>query len=200
MNEPFFIETIKVVDGKFLNLSYHMDRMNATMIAFFNTTMFVELWIGDIPEELRTGVVKCRITYSYRSVNVEYERYQTRKISNLKLVNADNVDYSYKYADRNILTSLTQQKGGCDDILIVKNGCITDTSYSNVVFENSSGLYTPCTCLLAGTKRRQLLQDNLIRETNIRIDDLGDYDKLHIVNAMIDLSDHVNIDVTNIKL
>lgn len=198
MNEPYFIETIKVVDGQFLNLSYHMERMNATMIAFFNTTMFVELWIGDIPEELRTGVVKCRIIYSYRSVNVEYERYYIRRINTLKLVYTDSLDYSFKYADRNSLNSLLQQKDDCDDILIVKNGYITDTSYSNVVFEDASGLYTPSTCLLAGTKRKQLLKKGIIKQAEIRAEDIPKYSKLHIINAMIDLHDNVKLNISDL--
>lgn len=198
MNEPYFIETIKVVDGQFLNLSYHMERMNATMITFFNTTMFVELWIGDIPEELRTGVVKCRIIYSYRSVNVEYERYYIRRINTLKLVYTDSLDYSFKYADRNSLNSLLQQKDDCDDILIVKNGYITDTSYSNVVFEDASGLYTPSTCLLAGTKRKQLLKKGIIKQAEIREEDIPKYSKLHIINAMIDLHDNVKLNISDL--
>ena len=198
MNEPYFIETIKVVDGKFLNLPYHMERMNATMIAFFNTTIFVELWIGDIPEELRTGVVKCRIIYSYRNVKVEYERYQIRKISSLKLVSADNLDYSFKYADRSSLNTLLEQKGDCDDILIVKDGYITDTSYSNVVFENASGLYTPSTYLLAGTKRKYLLDKGIINQAEIKVEDIQKYNKLHIINAMIDLQDNVKLDISGL--
>lgn len=198
MNEPYFIETIKVVDGKFLNLPYHMERMDATMIAFFNTTMFVELWIGDIPEELRTDVVKCRIIYSLRSVKVEYERYQLRKISSLKLVNADNLDYPFKYADRTCFNFLLGQKGNCDDILIVKDGYITDTSYSNVVFENASGLYTPSTYLLAGTKRKQLLEKGIIKQAEIRVEDIQKYNKLHIINAMIDLHDNVKLDIVDL--
>ncbi|MFV0417385.1 MAG: aminotransferase class IV [Dysgonomonas sp.] len=198
MNEPYFLETIKVVDGKFLNLPYHMERMNATMIAFFNTTMFVELWIGDIPEELRTGVVKCRILYSYRSVKVEYERYQIRKIRSLKLVNVHDLDYSFKYADRTSLNILLQQKGDCDDILIVKDGYITDTSYSNVVFEDAYGLYTPSTCLLAGTKRKQLLEQGVIKQAEIMVGDIRKYNKLHIINAMIDLQDNVKLDIVDL--
>lgn len=198
MNKPYFLETIKVVDGKFLNLPYHMERMNATMAAFFNTTIFVELWVGDIPEELRKGVVKCRILYSHRSVNVEYERYHIRKIDKLKLVHTNYLDYSFKYADRTNLNTLLQQKGDCDDILIVKDGCITDTSYSNVVFENASGLYTPSICLLAGTKRKQLLDEGIIKQAEIRVEDIQKYNKLHIINAMIDLQDNVKLDIINL--
>lgn len=195
MNKPYFIETIKVVDGRFLNLTYHMDRMNRTMISFFNTTMFVELWIGDIPEELRTGVVKCRITYSHCSVNVEYERYHMRKVNSLKLTEDNSIDYSFKYADRSSLIRLLEQKGDCDDILIVNDGFITDTSYTNIVLKNSSGLYTPSTCLLAGTKRQLLIDRGFVKEKDIHLADLQRYDQLYLINAMIDIEDNVSIPV-----
>lgn len=198
MSEPYFIETIKVMDGKFLNLSSHMDRMNRTMISFFNTTMFVEFWIGDIPEELRSGLVKCRVIYSYRSVKVEYERYHLRKIDSLKLVEDDLIDYSFKYADRSRLNSLLSQKGNCNDILIVKGGRITDTSYTNVVLKNPSGFYTPFTYLLAGTKRRLLLERGIIREKDLKAEDLVKYDRVYLINAMIDLEDEISIPVSSL--
>ncbi|MBK5720054.1 aminotransferase class IV [Dysgonomonas sp. Marseille-P4677] len=199
MKEPYFIETIKVIDGKFLNLPYHMDRMNHTMISFFNTSMFVELWIGDIPPELRIGVVKCRIVYSYCSVRVEYERYNLREIKRLKLVTDNTLDYSFKYKDRERINSLLDQRQDCDDILIVKNGFITDTSFSNVVFQNEYGLYTPSSYLLAGTKRRKLLETGAIKETEIRKDDISNYFKLYLINAMIDIEDHISIDISSIS-
>lgn len=199
MTEPFFIETIKVVDGKFLNLSYHMDRMNRTMISFFNTTMFVELWIGDIPQELRVGLVKCRIVYSYRSVQVEYERYNFREIKSLKLVTDNTIDYSFKYKDRTAINSLYAIKEGCDDILIIKDGFITDTSFANVVFENESGLYTPSTYLLAGTKRNQLLKEGVIKEAEIQEENIRDYSKLYLINAMIDIEDDISLDISAIS-
>lgn len=198
MNKPYFIETIKVLDGKFLHLPYHMERMNRTMISFFNTTMFVELWKGDIPHELHTGLVKCRVIYSYCSVRVEYERYDLRRINSLKLVTDDTIDYSFKYADRTEFNALLSQKGDCDEILIVKGGHITDTSFSNIVLENSSGLYTPSTYLLEGTKRKQLLDNGIIREKEIRADNLKDYNKLYLVNAMIDLEDKICVDTAHI--
>lgn len=198
MNEPYFIETIKVLDGKFLHLPYHMERMNRTMVSFFNTTMFVELWKGDIPHELQTGLIKCRVVYSYCSVRVEYERYNPRQINSLKLVEDNTIDYSFKYADRTVLNALLSQKGDCDEVLIVKDGRITDTSFSNVVFENSSGFYTPSTYLLEGTKRKQLLDSGIIREREIGIQDLGDYNKLYLINAMIDLEDKIYVDIAHI--
>ncbi|WP_108822734.1 aminotransferase class IV [Dysgonomonas sp. Marseille-P4361] len=194
-NEPFFIETIKVVDGKFLNLAYHMDRMNRTMITFFNTTMFVELWKGDIPEALQSGVTKCRIVYSYSYVKTEYEPYHYPQLNSLKLVEGGDIDYSFKFADRSVLQTLLLKKEDCSEILIIKDGHITDTSFSNVVLEDRTGLYTPSTYLLGGTKRKQLLDKGIVKEKKIRVEDIHDYSKLYLINAMIDLEDTVCVDI-----
>ena len=198
MKEPCFIETIKVVDGKFLNLPYHMERMNHTMTSFFNTTIFVELWMGDIPEELRSGITKCRVTYSYRFVNVEYERYHFRQIDSLKLIEDNTIDYSFKYADRSHINSLLEHKGNCDDILIIRNGYVTDTSYTNVVFENSSGLFTPTTYLLAGTKRKKLLEKGIVREVPVSLQDITKYDRIYLINAMIDPDDNISMNINDL--
>ncbi len=57
-------------------------------------------------------------------------------------------------------------KKTADDIIITKNGNITDSSFSNLVFESSDGaLFTPETYLLeGGTKRKFLLKNGIIRE------------------------------------
>ena len=66
-------------------------------------------------------------------LSITFTAYRRKKIDSLKLMEAD-VAYSFKYSDRSVLNTLLQEKGDCDEILIVKNSCITDTSFSNVVF------------------------------------------------------------------
>lgn len=49
-------------------------------------------------------------------------------------------------------------------MLIVRDGWVTDTSFTNVVFEDAGGgLYTPETCLLEGTRRQSLLDEGRIQ-------------------------------------
>lgn len=194
-----FSEVIKVYNGEFINLSFHIDRMNRTTLFFFGTLCTISLQEKDIPMEYRTGIVKCRIVYSDQIIEVKYEQYQFRQINNLKLVYSDSIDYSFKYTDRSHLNVLLSQKDGCDEILIVKNGYITDTSFSNVVLENETGFFTPSTYLLAGTKRQLLIQKEHIKETEIKVQDINLYSKLYIINAMIDLEDNLCIDTSSIK-
>ena len=64
-----------------------------------------------------------------------------REIRSLKVVVDDRIDYSFKSADRSSLNRLTAQKGDCDEIIIVKNGLVTDTSFTNIaVFDGEQWL------------------------------------------------------------
>ena len=124
--------------------------------------------------------------------------YTPRKINTLRLVDGHDIDYALKYADRSALERLREMRDSCDDILIVKDGCLTDTSYSNIVLENSHGLFTPDTCLLNGVRRRHLLATGQIRETRITPADLSTYNRLYLINALLDISDNISLPVTNI--
>jgi 4-amino-4-deoxychorismate lyase len=92
-----------------------------------------------------------------------------------------------------------EMRGDCDDILIVKRGMVTDSSYSNVVFRGSYGNWvTPATYLLPGTRRASLIQQGLISETDISINDITKYTELKLINAMMGLDDTEGIPVKNI--
>ena len=80
----------------------------------------------------------------------------------------------------------------------MKQGQITDTSFSNVVFRACDGLYTPSAFLLNGTRRQRLLREGIVREREIRVADLTRYQGVFLINAMIDLSDRVYVPVERI--
>ena len=111
-----------------------------------------------------------------------------------------DVVYSFKFSDRSLLNTLLQEKGDCDEILIVKNGCITDTSYSNVVFSKDDQFFTPDSYLLNGTKRQQLLRERKIRETRVTVSNLHYFDKVYLINAMLNIEDSAGLSVEKIVL
>jgi 4-amino-4-deoxychorismate lyase len=92
--------------------------------------------------------------------------YRPAVVRTLKVVHADDIDYSLKYLDRTCLTGLID-RGVADDVLIVKNGFVTDTSYSNIVFTDGLRWIMPDTPLLRGTMREKLLIEGTIREKKI---------------------------------
>lgn len=71
---------------------------------------------------------------------------------------SDTIDYRYKSTDRKELEALYALRGNQDDVLIVRNNLLTDTSIANVALEKEGVWYTPRTPLLKGTKRALLLE------------------------------------------
>jgi 4-amino-4-deoxychorismate lyase len=173
--------------------------MNRSRMEFFGCTEIIDLKdIVSVPGYLTDDVYKCRIIYNPDIESVEFERYKPKKIQTLKIVECNDIDYSYKFADRSVFAELQKQRDGCDDILIVKNGFITDTSFSNIVFFDGEKPVTPSTPLLKGTMREKLIKDGKISESDICLKDLQKFQSVKLINAMLDLDDTESIDVNNI--
>lgn len=187
-----YIETVRVCDGKFENTEEHTARMRR---AIGKTHAFPP----EVPQAFRQGRVKCRILYDAAAVKeVTFAHYTLPSIKSLRVVECADIDYRKKYADRSRLNKLMGRRGACDDILITRNGVVTDTSFCNVVFENAEGLFTPDTPLLEGTKRGLLLKKGVIKERRITVADIPKYDRVRLINAMLDLEDNMNVDTNKI--
>lgn len=181
-----FIETVCLEDGCILRTSYHNARMNAVRKELFSTikSIRIEDWIDlDICFQQRT---RCRILYEKDIVKVEYFPYHLRKVQTLKLIKVkDNFDYHFKYANRSELDALFGLRGIADEILIVREGRITDTSIGNVALFDGESWFTPAFPLLKGTHRQFLLDSGQIFERDICAEKLCDYMSIRIFNAMI---------------
>jgi 4-amino-4-deoxychorismate lyase len=153
--------------------------------------------IISVPDEFRTGVVKCRIAYAREIEQIEFIPYMKPAISKLRLVISDEITYDHKMSDRSALAALFSKRGDADDILIVKHGMITDTSIANVAFFDGSRWLTPARPLLCGTKRQKLIDENAIAEADIRVPDLQHFERASCINAMLDL-DEVSLPVSAI--
>lgn len=201
MNEVF-VETIRIECGKIHNSDLHERRMAETACYHFSTTPKLPADIvASIPQNLKHERVKCRVLYSDEVLSVEYHLYEPKPITSLQLVYDDTITYRYKSTNRSNLLKLLEQRGGADDIIIVKHGKITDSSYSNLVFEAHNGeLFTPSTYLLYGTKRQALLSENVISEREITPDDLYLYNRVFFINAMLDLEDNISVQISEIRV
>lgn len=82
---------------------------------------------------------KCRVVYGRDIGKVEYIPYVRRRIEKVGVIRDDAIDYSYKYTDRSRLNILLRDSG-CDEIVIVRRGLVTDASAFNLVFESADGL------------------------------------------------------------
>lgn len=184
-----FIETIKIENGRIVNLDLHTERAYNTVYHHFQIKRLFD-FESLIPKEItyNEGIYKLRIIYSSDIETFSITPYEPRSVKSLKVVDGSMIEYGFKYEDRHALESLRAQRGECDEILIVKNGFITDTSYSNILFSDGERIFTPTTFILNGTKRRELLLSGLIHEKVMRIEDIHLYRTCWMINAMLDIS------------
>lgn len=181
-------ETIKLEDGSLHNLVYHNERINKSREELFGVKEKIDLKnILFVPQNCLSGIYKCRVTYNQEIIKIEWEKYVPKKIEKLIVVNNNEIEYSYKYSDRKIFNQLKREvnSGPNDDILIVKKGFVTDTSYSNIVFFDNNNWFTPAKPLLKGVQRRRLLANCLIQERDIKVDEINGYKYFKLINAML---------------
>jgi 4-amino-4-deoxychorismate lyase len=139
-----------------------------------------------------------RVNYNETSKIAEFEKYVVKEIKTLQLVEDNTIDYHLKYTDRTRLQKLLEGKGICDDILIVKNGLITDSSFCNIVFFDGSEWMTPATPLLKGTVRERLVTSGTITERNIMLTEVKNFCSFKLINSMRDFECIPESGITNI--
>lgn len=182
-------ETIKILDGSVHNIEYHNERCNRVRAVLFGCSDRVDLRdFITIPSNHKSGVVKCKIVYSQHIESVEYTQYHARRIDTLRVINAADIAYAYKYLDRSGIDRLFGRRNGCDDIVIVRHGKITDSSFTNLVFDGGNKLLTPAEPLLKGTQRARLIAEGRITEEEIGLKDLRLFRSVHLINAMLALN------------
>lgn len=180
-----FIESIKIEDQEIFNLDLHQKRVDATF-SFFGKDETLD--IGKIFEDLKLeedGLYKLRIVYDldkkFSSRMIPYAYSQKTEFA---LVVNNTLDYSYKFEDRKVF-DLMKNKAKSEEIIIVKNNHITDSSYANLLFLKDKQWYAPNTYLLNGVQRQQLLKTKKVKETNINLQNLKTFSHFQMVNAMI---------------
>ncbi|CAG5073255.1 hypothetical protein DYBT9623_04747 [Dyadobacter sp. CECT 9623] len=190
------IETICVENRELKNLAYHEARLNRTRQELWG---YQDQWdlaeMIEVPDSVANTIHKCRVVYDRKIDNIKWEPYLQRPIKKLKRVYHNSVDYSYKYDQRDELNTLFAQREEADDILIIKNGWVTDSFYCNVAFSDETGWYTPNTYLLPGTQRAFLIDQGIIQERQISETDIFTYDSVKLFNAMVSWEKAPVIDV-----
>jgi 4-amino-4-deoxychorismate lyase len=178
-------ETIRIINGVPVNLYLHNERMNRSRKVIFGKKdhLNLEEYIK-VPTDLKDGITKCRIIYSESVISVEFTDYIPTDVKTFKKVDAGTIEYDHKYLDRSRLISLID-RSVADDILIIRNDCVTDTSYTNIVFTDSKRWITPDTPLLPGTMREYLLHNGTICQERITIDDIFQFTHFKLINAML---------------
>lgn len=193
------LESLKLKDGIIQKLNYHQFRLNRSMDELFPDAQKIDLaYEIPIPENCKSGIFKIRVLYGQTIEKIEIEPYVFRSIKSLKVVHHESIDYHLKYTDRQILQELFAQRGDCDDIIIVKNGLVTDSFAANLLFFDGKKWFTPKTPLLKGTKRQFLIDNGIISEKEIREEDIRSYRKVGLINAMIDFEEMPKVNLEQI--
>lgn len=193
------LETIRIENGSPTNLKWHVQRINRSFrLLYKKKPTFNIAELIEVPDKMKSGRVKLRFLYNEISHKMEYHEYIPKRINTLKLVNCDLIRYDFKYTDRTLLNQLFSLRDECDDILIVKKGQITDTSYCNIVFYDGSNWITPANPLLAGTCRQRLLKEGRINKMKLHPDDIVNFNSYRLINAMMDFDEQDPIDINNI--
>ena len=196
-----FLETIRIRDGVPLHLEWHQRRVDETFRVFFPgipplslTAVIADTRI-DAGEEQR-----CRIVYDDATHEITVTPLQPRSIRSLRLIDLPtDYDYRYKYADRRILELAFSRRGDADDVLLLRDGWVTDTSVANVAFLSNGRWYTPAMPLLAGTTWKRLVSEGVIVPRPIHVDDLGRYEVCVVFNALNDWDERLAIPVSSIS-
>ena len=177
-----FFETLKIENGKILNLEQHNIRLNRTINDIYKQK--TEFDLSHFVEAPDKKTYRCKVIYDENIQSVDFSSYKPRVFHSFKIIHSD-IKYPYKSVDRAELNNLFEQKGCCDDIIIVKDGLISDTSIANIAIYDEGQWITPKKPLLLGTQRAKLLKDKLIIEKDIKVKDMKNTVRFAIINALI---------------
>lgn len=172
------LETMRIKNGRAINLPWHQRRVDAACRRYrFRPLDLVRL------KHPATPLTRCRITYAESIESIEYPPIGIRLIRTLKPVNAAP-KYPFKYADRTALNLLLNTRGKADEILIIKNGLITDTSVGNVAFFDGTRWLTPRAPLLKGTLRARLVASGFLKPATLSLTKLDRFWLVAVMNAV----------------
>jgi 4-amino-4-deoxychorismate lyase len=193
------VESIKMNDGIIYNIEYHQDRLRRSLHELFPNVTAIDL-VNELSRVQlpNSGLYKVRVVYGPDVEKIEAVSYAFPTIKSLKVVYHNDIDYHLKYTNRQLLNNLYSLRGSCNDIIIIKNGLVTDSFSANLLFFNGQHWLTAESPLLKGTKRQWLLDKGLIFESRINVSDLTSFQKVGLINAMIDFDEMPIIDIKNV--
>lgn len=179
---PLF-ESIRVEGGSVHLLQYHQKRLERSYLYMFKKKCAWQL-NSMIPELPKEGSFKLRFLYNKDRFTFELLPYTSRKIERLKLIEIDSYSYNHKFTDRSGLDNAYKLRGDCDDVLLTKNGFLTDTSYCNILLFDGSQWVTPEKPLFEGVQREFLINQQRVTPKQIHVNDLSDFISFQLINAL----------------
>lgn len=194
---PLLLETIRLEDGKAPLLARHQARVDRSRQRYYGKAPAFRLQqIMDSLDLPSAGLYKLRLLYRAGLEHHEVAPYAVRPVGSLRVVEADDLTYCRKYADRSGIERLFQRRENCDDILMVQRGHVTDTSYANIALYDGSRWYTPAWPMLRGTRRAELIESGILLPSVIRVRDLPHFEKVRLLNGMMEWEEGPTVRIT----
>lgn len=177
-----FIETIRCEGGIAHHLSYHQHRLNATLQKF---ALHAHYLLSDHISPPNDRLYRCRCGYDAKNFSCDYFPYTPKIIRTMGWIEDETIEYGAKYGDRTVFNDLLARYRAYDEILIVQNGYLTDTTIANIALYVEGQWLTPHKPLLEGTTRARLLEKGKLFTAPLTPDDLLKTTKIALMNAMI---------------
>lgn len=171
---------------------YHWQRMERSATAVYGKALqwspetWAQQWLSDnAPADEQ--VYKLRLCYDADGLHeVSCQPYHRREIRYLQLIDLPrDFDYVHKYAQRTYFEQITASLTPFTEALFLRNGYLTDTSYTNIALSRAGGWYTPTHPLLGGTQRAYLLEKKIIQILNIHQEDMCKFEYIMLFNALM---------------
>ena len=180
MLDKICFETIKVVDGELLNLKYHQKRVDYTREKFgFYDNLELAKFDFNLPKK---GKFRLRVDYSKEIKSFTCKEFTCREFKEFRVVKSD-IEYEFKYANRDEIDALKVDE---KEVIILKNGLLSDTTIANIALCLNGAWLTPKTPLLQGTTRARLIDSGFLKCEDLTIEDLKKAENFAIMNALID--------------
>ncbi|MFD2657002.1 aminodeoxychorismate synthase component I [Gracilibacillus thailandensis] len=196
-SKPFsLLESIKLEQGNYPLLSFHMNRLRESAI-YFQIPHRIDYIVQQL-EELATkntnGTFKVRlllhsngeITLECKSVKPIPEPIQVTIAR--KPIDKENIFLYHKTTNRSVYKVFEEYMpmNALTTLLWNEDGFITEFTIGNVVLENNGLYYTPPVTdgLLAGTYRQKLLTDGIIKEKSVSLDEINNFDHIWFINSV----------------
>ncbi len=181
---PVF-ETILVKDGRLCSPELHFERMQNTCMSLWGEFKHKDIFSTlKIPDQMQQGIIKLNIYYNKYISEIAFSNYIKKEIKSIENIEIqDSIDYKYKYTNRKNFEKILSESEA-DEVILIRNGFVTDTTKANIVFEKNGKMFTPDTYLLNGSMRQFLLKTKRIIEKPIREEEISDYEKMYFINAM----------------
>ncbi len=178
-----FFETIRIQNGKIYNLNLHQKRLDQTIKAIFKKPSQISLE-KEITIPKGDALFRCKVIYDTKIKDINFYPYTPKHIEKIALVDS-SISYRYKSTNRSCFEELLKNHPNYDDILIIKDDLLRDTTIANIALYDGLNWYTPTNPLLKGTYREYMIRQKELKMKNLTKKELKICTKFAIMNAMI---------------